>query len=993
MAKSKKTNNSSEVKDYRYKNSKRKNIPSAGLTAQGEIKEVPKIQYSYDPHLHPALRFDATGQTDRLPELLAEAKRRPLNDDELKILYDAIRNREPWLEWSGKREKKSFEVDPVALHIHERISPQAIIKILKREDAQRDLFADPQLEYNKAIKFYEHDVDWANRMILGDSLQVMASLAKRENLAGQVQMIYMDPPYGIKFSSNFQTEIGKRDVKDREADLTREPETIRAYRDTWKLGIHSYLSYMRDRLYLCKELLKDTGSIFVQMGDENIHLVRLLMDEVFGNNNFVAQISFRTKQNALNPKHTGNVLNYLLHYAKEINKIFFNKIYELKNEPDYSTYSYIEKSNGELLRLSKEHKNLNYLQIKKEGRLFSSFKLAPAGFNENASFNVTFAGKKYLPPNSQGGRSWITNFVGLNRIINSNRVLPQKDTLRLKSYYDEFPYIEVSNLWSDNMSEQNKDYVVQTSSKVLERCILMTTKPGDLVLDPTCGSGTTAYVAEQFGRRWITIDTSRVAISLARQRILTATFDYYKTKNGDGNNPSTGFIYETVPHITLKSIANNVALDSIFANHEPILEQALKKLNDSLKFVSNELRTKLQTKLIQKEKTEGKKSITDADRRRWILPKKEDGWKEWEVPFDIDEDWPDELKSALTNYRKLWRAKMDEVNACIQANAEMEELVDKPKIEKGITRVSGPFTVESVIPIEESLAEVEKYKNTIEEELETFDKEDNIKDAMNAETHIAKIIRLLQIDGVRFPNNKVLRFDQIQAVTGLLYLHAEGEWTTENGEKRKVAISVGPEKGDVTSIQVEDSIRSAARRGHDDLIFAGFNFDAAAQAIIQEDLNPKVRCHLAHIRPDLYMGDLLKDSPTSQIFTVFGSPRTELKKLGDGQFQIEMQGVDIYDPVNNVLLPTNVDKVAAWFIDTDYDGKTFCITQAFFPDKSAWDKIARALKGIIDKEQFEKLSGTVSLPFPIGKNKRVAVKVIDPRGNEVIKVHNLSGNY
>jgi len=982
MAKSKKTNNSSEVKDYRYKNSKRKNIPSAGLTAQGEIKEVPKIQYSYDPHLHPTLRFDATGQTDKLSELLAEAKRRPLNDDELKILYDSIRNREPWLEWSGKREKKSFEVDPVALHIHERISPQAIIKILKREDAQRDLFADPQLEYNKAIKFYEHDVDWANRMILGDSLQVMASLAKRENIAGQVQMIYMDPPYGIKFSSNFQTEIGKRDVKDREADLTREPETIRAYRDTWKLGIHSYLSYMRDRLYLCKELLKDSGSIFVQISDENVHLVRNLLDEVFGKENFVSEIIFTKTRSLVASDYVTTINDYILWYSKDKTSLkqSTNKLYE--SRIDNSLASHFETIDGEIISFSKGDQ---LLQMNPQIRLdtFMSDNLIR---ESNPEFEVYFEGRIF-------SGKYRTNPDGMKRLIKTNKIFGTKNQLRYKFHLKDFPVSPLSNLWDDTIGTTDKLYVVQTNIKVIERCLLMATKPGDLVLDPTCGSGSTALVAEKFGRRWITIDTSRVAISLARQRILTATFDYYKTKNGEGNNPSTGFIYETVPHITLKSIANNVALDSIFAKHEPLLEQALKELNDSLEFVSNELRTKLQTKLIQKEKTEGKKSITDADKRRWILPKKEDGWKEWEVPFDIDEDWPDELKSALTNYRKLWRAKMDEVNACIQANAEMEELVDKPKIEKGITRVSGPFTVESVIPIEESLAEVEKYKNTVEEELETFDKEDNIKDAMNAETHIAKIIRLLQIDGVRFPNNKVLRFDQIQAVTGLLYLHAEGEWTTENGEKRKVGISVGPEKGDVTSIQVEDAIRSAARRGHDDLIFAGFNFDASSQAIIQEDLNPKVRCHLAHIRPDLYMGDLLKDSPTSQIFTVFGSPRTELKKLGDGQFQIEMQGVDIYDPVNNVLLPTNVDKVAAWFIDTDYDGKTFCITQAFFPDKSAWDKIARALKGIIDKEQFEKLSGTVSLPFPIGKNKRVAVKVIDPRGNEVIKVHNLSGNY
>lgn len=991
MAKKKVSKENGEVKDYRHKNSKRKNIPSAGIDSHGKIKEEPKIQYEYNPHLYPTLRFDDSGKADKLPELLATAQKRALNEDELAILAEALKKNEPWLEWTGKREKKFFEVDPVALHIHERISPQAIIKILKREDAQRDLFADPQLEYNKAIKFYEHDVDWANRMILGDSLQVMASLSKRENLAGQVQMIYMDPPYGIKFASNFQTEIGKRDVKDRETDLTREPEMIRAYRDTWKLGIHSYLSYMRDRLQLCKELLKDSGSIFVQISDENVHLLKNLLDDTFENKNYVALIFFSktTGQAASLLPSSGDII---LWYAKDISKIKYRPLYQLKNTSELASYNIIESvDTGEWRKMTPDEINDNLI-IQKNWKIFSAQNLRSQGFSKNSTCIYRFSEQDYYCGENN---HWKTTSDGLQRLTKSNRLIALGNNLNYKRYFSDFPVVSLNDRWLDTaiagFSGEDKVFIVQTPQKVILRCILMTTDPGDLIIDPTCGSGTTAFVAEQFGRRWITIDTSRVAISLARQRILTSTFDFYRTKNGDGNNPATGFVYEEVPHITLKSIAQNVALDSIFAKHEPILETALQELNSSLKSVTKEERENFRYKLHSKEKAEGKKSITDADRRRWLLPDK--GWKEWEVPFDTDEEYPEELKTALTNYRKLWRAKIDEVNACIQANAEMEELVDKPKIEKGITRVSGPFTVESVIPIEESLAEVAKYKETIEDELETFDVNDNVVDAINAETHIEKIIRLLQIDGVRFPNNKVLRFDQVQPVPGLLYLHAEGEWTTEQNEKRKVAISVGPEKGDVTSIQVEDALRSASRRGYDDLIFAGFNFDSAAQAIIQEDPNPKVRCHLAHIRPDLYMGDLLKDSPTSQIFTVFGSPRTELKQTKDGQFTIEMEGVDIYDPINNVLQPTNADKVAAWFLDTDYDGRTFCITQAFFPDKSVWEKIAKSLKGVIEKEQFEKLSGTVSLPFPIGKNKRAAVKVIDPRGNEVIKVHNLTGKY
>ena len=941
-----KSSNNSNVKDYRYKTSTRKNIPDEGLTAHGQIKEVPKIVYEYNPHLHPVLRFDSSGKDDNLPELLEIAKRRALNEEELNILADAIKKNEPWLEWSNKRERKSFGVDPVALHIHERISAQAILKILAREDAQRDLFADPQLEYSKAVKFYEYDIEWSNRIILGDSLQVMASLSKRENLAGQVQMIYMDPPYGIKFSSNFQNKIDERNVKEKEQDLTREPEMIKAYRDTWTLGIHSYLSYLRDRLNLCRELLKDSGSIFVQISDDNVHLVRNLLDEVFGKENFISQINFRTAMTKPT-KGLNNVFDYLLWYSKDRKIYKYNPLYSERESTD----------------------------TKSEHQLQASTKQTMYEFDYRETL--------YNPANG-----WRVQKVGLQRLANAERVYQAGftensiGTLKFIHFDSDFPYVQLDNTWNQQSSEQNKSYVVQTAEKIILRCVLMTSDPGDLILDPTCGSGTTAYVAEQYGRRWITIDTSRVAIALAKQRILTATYEHYKTKNGDGNNPSTGFIYETVSHITLKSIANNVALDSIVEKHKPLLDNALKELNKALEAITPTIRRKLKEKLINKQKEEGKKSIIEEDKREWNLPEKE--WKEWEVPFSSAEEWTKELKNALSNYRKLWRAKMDEVNAAIEVNAEPEELVDKPEIDKKITRVSGPFTIESVIPMEET--------NEEENDLETFKTNDIVKDTINAETHISKIIHLLQIDGVRFPNNKILKFDFLHPVN-TIFLHAEGEWTAENGEKQKVAVSVGPEHGDVTGYQVENAIRFSFQRGYDALVFAGFNFDASSQTIIQSDPDRKVRCHMAHIRPDILMGDLLKNTPSSQIFTVFGSPRTEITQNDEGEFIIEMQGVDIYDPVNNVNLATNADKVAAWFIDSDYDGKTFCITQAFFPDKTAWKKIAKALKGIIDEEQFEKLSGTVSLPFPIGKNKRAAVKVIDPRGNEVIKVHNLDAKY
>lgn len=535
------------------------------------------------------------------------------------------------------------------------------------------------------------------------------------------------------------------------------------------------------------------------------------------------------------------------------------------------------------------------------------------------------------------------------------------------------------------LKQQEKIYVVQTNSLVIERCLLMTTDPGDLVLDPTCGSGTTAYVAEQWGRRWITIDTSRVAIALARQRLLTAKYDYYELIE-HAIGPSSGFHYKTIPHITLKSIAQNQALDLIFARWELVLVDKLSALNAALLSLTVEVRTKLLAKLAEKERREGKNAVTDADRRRWILPKER--WEEWEVPFDTDPDWPEHLQVGLKDYRQAWRGKMDEVNAIISASAPQEELVDQPKILPGVVRVSGPFTVEGVQPVEETL-DLESPIGGEPEEMESFGEDE----PANAEAYLEKMIRLLRMDGVRFPDNKVVHFTRLDPLTHSL-LHAEGEWGIDpaGGEElRRVAVSFGPQYGPITGKQVEECLREAYRRGYDDLVFAGFSIDGAAQAIIQEDPNPKLRCHLAHIRPDVNMGGLLKDTPSSQLFTVFGLPRVNLSQLKDGEWQVEMEGVDIYDPVTNAIQSTGASKIAAWFLDSDYDGQTFCITQAFFPDASAWDKIARALKSTVDPERFEAFSGTKSLPFKAGEHRRAAVKVIDPRGNEVLRVMGLEG--
>jgi len=1001
------------VIDYRHEDAKRKNIPPAGLAAQGKIKEKPKIQYAYNPHLPPILRFDKTGKTDALPELLETARTRPLTVEEAELLAVALRKQEPWLEWAGKQEKKGFEVDPVALHIHERIATQAILKVIAREDVQRNLFADPQLEYQKAVQFYQHDVDWSNRMILGDSLQVMASLARREDLTGKVQMIYMDPPYGIRFASNFQPEIGKRDVKDKEADLTREPEMVKAYRDTWTLGVHSYLAYLRDRLILCRELLSDTGSIFVQISDENLHRVRMVMDEVFGVGNFVSQITFRKKLMPLGAKTLESMADYLLWYARDVAKVRYRQLY-IESEPTPTArWTGLQLPDGSRRMLTREER-LDLSMIPKGARVFSTVSQAAPSFSSTGVYSWGFEGVAYVPPK---GQCWVTSAEKMDRLSSCARVIVEGGLPRYLMFHEDFPLKKLTNPWYDTAPAQNKTYIVQTNEAVVTRCLFMTTDPGDLVLDPTCGSGTTAYVAEHWGRRWITIDTSRVALALARQRLLTASYPFYRVKDGTPSpspshqgrgivsekggrgdfhgakaavNPSKGFIYKTVPHITLKSIAQNVALDAIFSKHQPILDEKLEALNKTLKKITPALRQKLLAKLAAKERSEGRKAVTDADRRRWQLPKEE--WKEWEVPFDTDEEWLDALKTGLTEYRKVWRAKMDEVNAFISANAEQEEIVDQPEVVRGVVRVSGPFTMEGVMPIEESLMEPSPIEGA-QEELETFGDHASVvvqEEPANAEAYLDKMLRLLKADGVRFPNNKTLHFLRLERCN-MEYLHAEGEWQPENGDVHNVAVSFGPQFGPVTAYQVENALPTANRRGYHDLVFAGFSFDAAAQAVIQEDPNPKVRCHLAHIRPDVNMENLLKETPNSQLFTVFGSPRTKLSKTDDGQFIVEMQGVDIYNPVENTILPTSADKVAAWFLDTDYDGRTFCITQAFFPDKSAWGKIARAMRGVIDEESFVALSGTVSLPFPGGKRGWVAVKVIDPRGNEVMSLHRLPG--
>jgi adenine-specific DNA-methyltransferase len=987
------------VTEHRYTEATRKNLPAAG-DALGHVEEAAQITYAYDPHRAPVLRFNEAIKRQRA--LLDEARRRPLTAAEAEELAALLEAPQPWLEWAGKREQPDFSVEPVALHIHERVSAQAILRAVRREDIQRDLFADTAQSAKEARAYYQHDVAWANRLITGDSLQVMTSLARREGLAGQVQMIYFDPPYGIKFSSNWQNEVGKRDVKDKDEDLTREPEMIRAYRDTWTLGVHSYLAYLKQRLILARELLKDSGSIFVQISDENLHRVRAVMDEVFGAENFVCTINLKKKGN----QKGGNfesITDYILFFAKNREMQTFRKVF-LDREPSEEGYI--------------------------------SDQLTSGGLRRNQNYAYRFQGKSYSPA---AGNCWKVVEASMDRVRLADRLIAGSGQMRFRKLDSDFGKVALTNNWDDTGGAANAIYVVQTAEKVIMRCMLMTTDPGDLVLDPTCGSGTTACVAEQWGRRWVTIDSSRVAVAIARQRLLTASFDTYKTKDpvagvdpSAPQNPAHGFFYKTVPHITLSSIGNNNSLDLIFSKHEPILAARLKELNAALTAHAEaqsrggkELRQRLVAKLLAKLR-DSARSVTEADERRWILPGtdpqlfqaakgsptarqasdlrasaslRETDWKEWQVPFDTDPDWPAPLAATLTAYRTAWRAKMDEVNAAIAANAEQEELVDQPEPVRGVARVSGPFTVESVRPPETSLkgeAEESGPIGGVPGELETF--EDTAapeRDVAQAASHIERMLGLLKHDGLTFLGNKHAKFTQLDAIESS-FLHAEGEFQAEDGKPHRVAVVIGPEFGSVTSFQVDNALRAAHRRGYDDLVFAGFSFDATAQETVQaynDEPRAEVRIHLAQIRPDVSMKDLLKKTQkVEQIFTVFGQPRTRVTGQAE-ELVVHMDGVDVYDPVQNALQATTAGKVAAWFLDTDYDGKVFCICQAFFPDKSAWEKLSRALKASVTEGAFEALTGTTSLPFKPGPRQCVAVKVIDPRGNEVMRVHRLDGEY
>lgn len=839
------------ITQYDHRDKTRKNNPPVGLVTPATDKEESSKLYSYDPHL------------------------------------------DPQLQWAGKKERTGFEVPTVSLHVHERIDPRTIIEAVRKRngngsESQLTFFEslDENLPLREAIDFYKHEHGWSNRLIAGDSLLVMNSLLEKEGMAGKVQMIYIDPPYGIKYGSNFQPFVNKRDVSDgKDEDLTQEPEMIRAFRDTWTLGVHSYLSYLRDRLLLAHQLLAESGSCFVQISDENVHLVRIILDEVFDRNNFCSLISFETttsQTSALIPA----TCDYLIWYAKDKKKAKFRELFSAKmaGGEGGSGYTWIELPDGTRRKLTKEESQ-NPSTLPKASKLFMLGDLTsqrqgrPSGPGTAMHFPVEFGGKIYTP---QGQRGWSTTLEGIRRLIQANRIMKNGNLLYYVRYLEDFPFSPIGNNWTDTGSGfmRDKTYVVQTNRKVVERCLLMATDPGDLVLDITCGSGTTAYVAEQWGRRWITCDTSRVATALAKQRLMTAMFEYFKLAQPI-EGVSSGFTYTRVKHITLKSVANS------------------------------------------------------------------------EPPSEID-------------------------------------LYHLPTADGSRVRVSGPFTVEAVpAPVIQSLGD---------ERVEPLQADASLSrsgSTLKQQEWRDELFRT----GIRGKAGQIIMFSRVEPLGGTRYLHATAE--TKGDKVERTVISFGPQHAPLEQRQVEMAWEEARTLNPKPtmIVFAAFEFDPEAAKDIDELRQDKTGMMFlkAKMNGDLLTEDLKKKRTSNESFWLIGQPDIDLKRLKDveqkGKWQVEVRGFDYYNTKTGTIESGDTSKIAMWMLDIDYDGRSLYPRQVFFPmagPDDGWAKLAKNLRAEIDEELVERYRGTRSLPFEAGSHNRIAVKIIDDRGIESLRILELS---
>lgn len=882
----------------------------------------------------------------------------------IRIAYER-RNRDldPQLIWRGKDEQdwSDLVVHAPPLYIQEKINPKALIDDLLKQSRssqgsgfQTDFFADFNGLPKNADKtdFYQHEQNWSNRMILGDSLHVMASLAEREGLRGKVQCIYLDPPYGIKFNSNFQWSTTSRDVKDGNIKhVTREPEQVKAFRDTWRDGIHSYLTYLRDRFTVARDLLADSGSIFVQIGDENVHRVCGVMDEVFGDGNRVSVITLK-KTAGQDEKLLNNVSDYVIWFAKKKASIKFRDLFSVRklNADDLGQYGRIQLEDGSRRPILNEDFNSKG-NLTTLGRPFQQIIATSSGHGGNTTFPIRFQGQQHLPT---ANRHWSTHPRGMMRLIAADRIAASKTGLRYVRFFDDFVAQIINNIWTDVGPATDKKYVVETGPMVIQRCILMSTDPGDLVLDPTCGAGTSAYIAEQWGRRWITIDTSRVALALARSRIMGARYPFYLladssegqakqaevTRSALSTQPTygdirQGLVYERVPHITLKSIANNAEIDVIWDKWQATMEPLRVALN----------------KAIKKE------------------------WQEWEVPRDNDAKWSDATKK---NHGQWWEARLSrqkDIDASIAAKAEFENLYDRPYEDNKKVRVAGPFTVESLSP----------------HQLLAVDENDNLIDtAAKARGSYAPtqsfsqlILDNLKVAGVQQAHKEdKIAFTSLVPWPGDLVC-AEGRYAKGSTEKR-AAIFIGPEFGTVTRPDLVAAAREAADAGFEVLIACAFNFEAHTTEFSKLGRVPVLR---ARINADLHMADDLKNTGKGNLFAIFGEPDVTLLPEKSGQLRVKVNGVDVFDPSNGEIRSDGADGIACWLIDTDYNEESFFVRQAYFLGANDPYKALRTtLKAEINEDVWATLHSDTSRPFDKPKSGRIAVKVINHLGDEVIKV-------
>jgi len=819
------------IEQYEHKDKQRVNNPPVGLVdAHTDNGGYKKKTYEYDPHL------------------------------------------DPQLQWAGKAEHTSFDVPTVSLHVHERIDPRRIIETVKKEEeapTQISLFEEQKKPLREAIEFYKHKENWSNRLIAGDSLLVMNSLLEKEGMGGKVQMVYFDPPYGIRYGSNFQPFVNKRDVKEKDDDLTSEPEMIKAFRDTWELGIHSYLTYLRDRLKLANDLLAETGSCFIQIGEDNLHYVRNIMDEVFGQGNFMSMITVRVKGMPFGAKHLENMYDHIVWYAKDISKVKYRQIFSTREIT--GEYSFVEEKNGSRRKLNEEEKE-NIKNVPKDARLFCRLDTYSSGYTPTCIYDVEFEGKIYKP---ETGKSWKTTKQGMELLIAKKRIMNLGTKLYFINYFDDYPVTLLTNHWNDTSGgfSEAKKYVVETNPKVIARCMTMCTDPGDLVFDPTCGSGTTAFVSENLGRRWMTCDTSRVALTLAKQRLMKANFNYYELAHPD-EGVGSGFLYSRVPHITLGDLANN--------------------------------------------------------------------------------------------------------------NPSGEEvLYDLPTVNNKRARVTGPFTYEAVpAPVAKSFEDVEIDTNA----------EADISISRSGETLRQDEWRneLLR-SGVRAKGGKLIEFTRVEPLSGTRFLQAEAE--TKEANPKRVVVCFGPEHAPLEQRMVELALEEARtlKPKPEIILFCAFHFDPEARKDIEETNWPGITLLEAQMNADMLTDDLKKKRSSNESFWLIGQPDVQITeiKTGDdkGKYTVEVHGFDYYNPKTGTVDSGGKGDIAMWMLDHDYDGRSLFPSQVFFPmagAKEGWATLAKNLKAEIDEEKIEAYGGTVSLPFKAGKN--VAVKIIDARGIESLKI-------